>query len=95
MAMSFPMKAQRQEIGLTIGGLSNPERTFHDPEGSVQSSSGISLGADYARRFWSSGTLALYGEVEFVVNARDRQTTSVTQPSHNPMQPCTSLLAYG
>ena len=55
----------------------NPDRAFHDPQGSVQSSSGISLGADYARRFWSGGNLALYGEVEFVANARDRQTASV------------------
>ena len=77
IAMSFPANAQKQEIGLTIGGLLNPDRAFHDPQGSVQSSSGISLGADYARRFWSGGNLALYGEVEFVANARDRQTASV------------------
>ena len=70
IAMSFPVKAQKQEIGLTIGGLLNPDRAFHDPQGSVQSSLGISLGADYARRFWSSGNIALYGEVEFVANAR-------------------------
>ncbi len=76
IATSSPAKAQKQEIGMTIGGLSNADRTFHNPQGTVQSSSGISLGADYARRFWSGGSIALYEELEFVANARDRQTSS-------------------
>jgi opacity protein-like surface antigen len=75
-AGSIPARAQKQEVGLTIGGLFNPERSFHDPQGTVESSSGISLGADYARRFWNGRSVALYGEVEFVANALDRQTSS-------------------
>jgi opacity protein-like surface antigen len=93
IAMSSPAKAQKQEIGLTIGGLSNPDRNFHDPAGTVQSSSGISLGADYARRFWTGGNLTLYGEVEFVANARDRQPTSVV--ASVPQSYATLYLAPG
>ena len=59
IVMLSPAKAQKQEIGLTIGRLFNPDRTFHNPQGTIQSSSGVSLGADYARRFWSGGNIAL------------------------------------
>jgi opacity protein-like surface antigen len=75
-ALALPAHAQKQEVGFTIGGLFNPDRSFHNPQGTVQSSSGISLGADYAHRFWSGRNVALYGEIEFVANARDRQASS-------------------
>jgi hypothetical protein len=67
LACSLPLAAQKQELGLTLGYLSGPERTLASGQ-SFQTSAGIAFQANYGYRFIGGETAALFGEVHFIAN---------------------------
>jgi hypothetical protein len=89
IAMSSPAKAQKQEIGLTIGGLSNPDRNFHDLAGTVQSSSEFRSVQTTLAVFGLAATLPSTArwnssQMHEIVNRRRS-----SHRSRNPMPRCT------
>lgn len=63
---AVPLLAQKQEVGLTLGGLFPQDRGT--APNAVRLGGGTALQANYGYRFWSGGKAALYGEVHFLAN---------------------------
>ena len=59
-----------QEIGLTLGALSGPDRSFQG--GTIGFSTGTALQVNYARRFLSLPFADLFGEVHFLASPQQQ-----------------------
>jgi hypothetical protein len=67
LAPMFPVRAQSNDITLSLGGTPSQSRGFQSPTaGTAQTSADISLGANYGHRFLAVEVAELYGEIEFV-----------------------------
>jgi hypothetical protein len=67
LAPMFPVRAQSNDITLSLGGTPSQSRGFQSPTaGTAQTSADISLGANYGHRFLAAEVAELYGEIEFV-----------------------------
>lgn len=62
-ALALPALAQKQELGLTLGGLVKQDRG-----NSLSLGGGSALQANYAYRLWGNDKAALFGEVHFLAS---------------------------
>jgi hypothetical protein len=68
--------AGQQEIGLTLGAISTPDRTITG--GKIRLSAGTALQANYARRFLRLPFADLLGEVHFLASPQQQVSSAVT-----------------
>jgi len=68
--------AGEQEIGLTLGAISTPDRTITG--GNIRLSAGTALQANYARRFLRLHFADLLGEVHFLASPQQQVSSAVT-----------------
>lgn len=66
LLFASPAFAQKQEIGLLLGRLGGGDR--NSGAAKVSLNGGTALQANYGRRVWQSGPVAIYGEVHFLAN---------------------------
>jgi len=62
LLITAPLAAQRQELGLTLGGVLSQTR------GQVKLSGGTAFQANYGYRLANVGPVAIFGEVHFLAN---------------------------
>jgi Outer membrane protein beta-barrel domain len=66
LALALPMRAQKQELAFSLGGIVGQTRAFNSPTtGQVNISAGKSFGVNYGYRLVNTKVADLYGEVEF------------------------------
>jgi hypothetical protein len=75
--MTVPVRAQKQELTFSLGGIPGQTRSFAGSSGSAQISADRSLGVNYGHRLLGTRVAALYGEIEFVA-LPNRAVTSRT-----------------
>ena len=73
--------AGEQEIGLTLGALSGPDRTITG--GKIRFSTGTALQANYARRFLRLPLADLLGEVHFLASPQQQISSPVTSATRD------------
>lgn len=61
-----PLRAQKHEVGLTLGGFAPVGRS--SPLGALDLSSGPGFQANYGYRIWGGSKAALYAETHFLAN---------------------------
>ncbi|MCX6594180.1 MAG: outer membrane beta-barrel protein [Acidobacteria bacterium] len=61
-----PAFAQKHEVGLLLGRFTSVERSSGAAKASLNG--GTALQANYGRRVWQGGPVAIYGEVHFLAN---------------------------
>ncbi len=76
------VSAQKQEVGLLLGGIKTSDRDIQSPQsGSVRNSSGLTYYANYAYRLAGGKNAAFYLELPFAATpSRDVQSTNVNVP---------------
>jgi opacity protein-like surface antigen len=62
----LPLLAQKQELGLMLGGVLKQDRTAGSTK--IELGSGMSLHANYAYRLAGNDAVGLYGGVNFIAN---------------------------
>ena len=76
VCLCWPLSAQQQEIGLTLGGLVKQDRT------GLSLGSGVALQANYGYRLIGTKVASIYGEVHLLANPQrlvSSADTSVTR----------------
>ncbi|MEP7353921.1 MAG: outer membrane beta-barrel protein [Acidobacteriota bacterium] len=70
--LSLPLSgfSQKQELGLTLGGIAPQDRGF------ARLSGGTALQANYGYRIWTNEKIAIFGEVHFLANGQRKITSS-------------------
>jgi hypothetical protein len=67
LALALPLRAQKQDLTLSLGGFVGQTRGFDGPTtGQVDISSDKNFGVNYGFRFLHSNAVDLFGELEFV-----------------------------
>lgn len=65
-ALALPLRAQKQDLTFSLGGIATQTRTFVSPTaGQVNISADKTFGANYGYRLLGSILVGLYGEIEF------------------------------
>ena len=75
-AVAAPARAQKQEVGLTLGHLFAGSRT--SPLGALHLGGGVGFQANYGHRLVDGSKMALYAETHFLANSL-REVTSVNR----------------
>ena len=76
-AIALPLRAQKQDLTLSLGGFAGQTRGFNSPTtGRVDISADKSFGVNYGYRLLHSNAIALFGELEFVAIPNQRLTTA-------------------
>jgi len=78
LALALPLRAQKQDLTLSLGGFVGQTRGFNSPTtGRVDISADKNFGVNYGYRFLHSNAADLFGELEFVA-IPNQQLTSVS-----------------
>jgi hypothetical protein len=76
-ALALPLRAQKQDLTLSLGGFAGQARGFNSPTtGRVDISADKNFGVNYGYRLLHSNALALFGELEFAAIPNQRLTTA-------------------
>jgi hypothetical protein len=77
LALAAPLRAQKQDLTLSLGGFVGQTRGFNSPTtGQVDISSDKNFGVNYGFRFLHSNAADLFGELEFVAIPNQGLTTA-------------------
>lgn len=77
LALALPLRAQKQDLTLSLGGFAGETRRFNSPTtGRVDTSADKNFGVNYGYRLLHSNALALFGELEFVAIPTQRLTSA-------------------
>jgi Outer membrane protein beta-barrel domain len=77
LALALPLRAQKQDLALSLGGFVGQTRGFNSPTtGQVNISADKNFGVNYGYRFLHSNAVGLFGELEFVAIPNQRLTTA-------------------
>lgn len=75
--LALPLRAQRQDLTLSLGGFATQTRGFNNPTTRrVDISADKTFGVNYGYRLLHSNALALFGELEFVAIPTQRLTSA-------------------
>jgi hypothetical protein len=76
-ALAFPLRAQKQDLTLSLGGFAGQTRGFSSPtRGRVAISADKTFGVNYGYRLSHSNAFGLFGELEFVAIPTQRVTST-------------------
>src|SRR5258708_10873090 len=68
-ALALPLRAQKQDLTFSLGGIATQTRTFVSPTaGQLNISADKTFGADYWPRLFGSIIVGLYCEIEFAAS---------------------------
>lgn len=77
LALAVPLRAQKQEVALSLGGFVGQTRAFNSPTtGQVSISADKNFGLTYGYHFWHSNAADLLGEVEIVAIPNQQLTSA-------------------
>jgi hypothetical protein len=77
LALAVPLRAQKQEVALSLGGFVGQTRAFNSPTtGQVSISADKNFGLTYGYHFWHSNAADPLGEVEIVAIPNQQLTSA-------------------
>jgi hypothetical protein len=77
LALALPLRAQKQDLTLSLGGFAGQTRGFNSPTtGRVDISADKTFGVNYGYRLLHSNAIGLFGELEFVAIPNQRLTST-------------------